>query len=102
MSSAPRQFSVFGGTERARVEHASTVPANGYAARPGTGPQGETCGSCAHCCVKSRTRTYYKCELVMANWTASRGSDVLLRSPACAKWTAGAPRPTGVSGVRNR
>ena len=97
---APAQFSIFGGTERPKVDNPRTVPANGYAARPGTGPQGETCGTCQHCCAKTRNRTYYKCGLCVSNWSASRTSDVLLRSPACQFWAAGTPHETGVTRVR--
>jgi len=97
---APAQFSIFGGTERPKVDNPRTVPANGYAMRPGTGPEGETCGTCAHCCRRTRNRAYYKCGLCVANWTASRVSDVLLKSPACAKWQAGEPHETTVSKLR--
>jgi hypothetical protein len=59
----------------------------GYAARPGTGPPGETCRTCAHCCARSGDRkTFYKCELLKHLWTNSYGTDIRLKSPACAKW----------------
>lgn len=74
--------------------------AAGYAAQPGTGPAGESCGSCAHCCAKVRGKTYYKCELMMAAWSTCRSTDVLVGSPACERWTAGTPRMTGVSKLR--
>jgi hypothetical protein len=41
----------------------------GHAARPGTGPAGETC------------------ELSRRNWTRGRGSDVTRKDPACAFWS---------------
>jgi hypothetical protein len=61
---------------------------NGYAAPPGTGPQGETCKSCAHSVrVNQNTAgTYRKCALMRANWTGGPGSDILFRSPACRHW----------------
>lgn len=61
----------------------------GYAYPPGTGPKGETCGSCNHA-VRSRggRRAYWKCLLIRPNWSASYGTDILLKSPACAKWEA--------------
>lgn len=46
------------------------VQPKGYADHPGTGPKGETCGSCAHHCVKSM----------------GKGSDILVRAAACSKW----------------
>lgn len=58
----------------------------GYAMKPGTGPAGETCGSCAHLVRKQVSKTYLKCELARGIWTGGRGSDVLARSPACGKW----------------
>lgn len=62
------------------------VQAKGYAMKPGTGPAGETCGSCAHLVRKSMSKTYLKCGLARAIWTGGHGSDVLARSPACGKW----------------
>jgi hypothetical protein len=57
--------------------------ANGYAAKPGTGPAGETCKSCVHA-VK---RWYWwKCALFKAPWTHSRRTDIRLKSPACRFW----------------
>lgn len=62
-------------------------PAKGlYAAAPGTGPDGQTCGSCAHLCRKAMAKTYLKCGLVQAKWTGGGGTDVKARSPACSKW----------------
>jgi hypothetical protein len=58
----------------------------GHAAAPGTGPQGETCGSCAHLVNKRMARAYKKCALMRAAWTGGAGTDVRVRDPACAKW----------------
>ena len=63
------------------------IPA-GYAATPGTGPAGETCGSCAHRRVISCAKRYHKCGLMQRIWTGGRKTDILVRSPACAKWEA--------------
>jgi hypothetical protein len=57
----------------------------GYIMPPGTGPAGETCGSCRHI---MRTRRYRKCRLNEANWTGGFKTDVLARSPACSRWEA--------------
>lgn len=58
-----------------------------YAAPPGTGPAGETCGSCRHICRHPSGR-YRKCGVVRALWTHGPGTDIKARSPACAKWEA--------------
>lgn len=82
-------FATLGGdivTVQMRGKH--YVQPKGYAAFPGTGPQGETCGSCKHIC---RQRRWAKCELVRGRWTGGRGSDVLVRAPACRRWE----RPDG-------
>lgn len=62
--------------------------AHGYAALPGTGPAGETCGSCAHLYRNRMGKTYLKCVLMQAKWTGGHGTDVLARSLACSKWEA--------------
>ena len=67
---------------------ATTTPKRGHAARPGTGPEGETCGSCRHYTRKRMSKTYRKCALTKATWTGGGGSDIRARDPACAKWDA--------------
>lgn len=56
----------------------------GFAAKPGTGPKGETCGSCVH--IVRRFAPYLKCALMQSHWTNGPGTDIKARSPACAKW----------------
>lgn len=56
----------------------------GYVAQPGTGPTGETCGTCEH--MAGRGGRYRKCQLNRARWTHGPKTDVLARSPACSKW----------------
>lgn len=64
---------------------------NGYAKPPGTGPEGETCATCANFCrVDYHNRTYRKCALV--TWTHGPGSDILASAAACRLW---AENPTG-------
>ena len=58
----------------------------GYAALPGTGPEGETCKSCAHLTHRILSRPYIKCGLMKSYWTGGRGSDILARAPACKRW----------------
>lgn len=66
----------------------TTVP-RGYAAPPGTGPQGETCGSCG--CAdafvnRGSTKRWYKCSKAKWKWTGGVGSDIRLKAPACREW----------------
>lgn len=60
--------------------------AKGYVARPGSGPTGETCGTCCHLARISRGRVYLKCALARAAWTHGPGSDIRAKSPACRLW----------------
>lgn len=79
-------FTTLGGdtvTVPARGKH--YVQPRGYAEPPGTGPAGETCGSCKHI---SRDRGWAKCEEARHKWTGGRASDVLVRAPACRRWAA--------------
>jgi len=92
----PSQQYLFGGAGPARAERPAyqSSPA-GYAAPPGSGAQGETCGTCTHCCIRRiHDRNIYKCGQRVERWTLDRSSDVLLRSPACRKWQAGKPQLT--------
>jgi len=62
------------------------VQPRGYADHPGTGPTGETCGSCKHHVGVQHARVYHKCGLACGLWTGGRRSDILVRAPACSKW----------------
>lgn len=63
----------------------STAQCKGYAAAPGTGPAGETCGTCHHRYRRSGARrNFHKCSLVRE--TRGKGTDILYRSPACKRW----------------
>ena len=59
----------------------------GYPTFPGTGPAGETCRSCKHKVAHQYNRTYWKCWLVKP--TRGPGTDIRLKSPACAYWASG-------------
>lgn len=55
-----------------------------HAARPGSGPEGETCRHCAHrCAVEHNTRVYQKCGLMRQHWTHGPGTDIRAKDPAC-------------------
>jgi len=58
----------------------------GYAAMPGTGPPGETCGSCRFRVYKTMAKRYQKCALMRRHWTGGSGTDIKARSPACREW----------------
>ena len=63
----------------------TTVP-KGYAAAPGTGPAGETCGTCRFHVIVRYANKYHKCEKMRMKWTGGAGSDIRVRSPACWFW----------------
>ena len=62
------------------------VEPRGGADRPGTGPQGETCGSCKHLYRKTMAKTYLKCNLMRAKWTGGGKTDIRAGWAACSKW----------------
>jgi hypothetical protein len=62
-----------------------TIP-RGYAALPGTGPHGETCGSCRHKVRVAAAGHYLKCALVRRAWTHGMATDIRARWPACQRW----------------
>lgn len=62
----------------------SPVP-RGYAALPGTGPDGETCGTCKHHVIRRYAKNYHKCELMSTCWTGGGATDIRVRSPACSR-----------------
>lgn len=73
-----------------RVRGKHYVEPRGYAARPGTGPEGKTCRDCAHYvqrCSGGR-RSFPKCGRAEHRWTGGRGSDILARAPACSMFEA--------------
>jgi len=59
-----------------------------FAAEPGTGPAGETCGTCLHLYRRRMSKTYLKCALVNREWTGGSATDVKASTPACLKWEA--------------
>lgn len=79
---------LFGTAPEVRAKPKGTQ-AKGYAWTPGTGPAGETCGSCASLARVRLASTYHKCALARERWTGGKATDVLVRSPACKRWTKG-------------
>jgi len=84
MSDFPMFDRVLTPSERKRLF--KTVKGSLHAAKPGTGPEGETCGSCKHLSRNRMAKTYLKCSLCRANWTGGSATDVKARDPACSKW----------------
>lgn len=59
----------------------------GHAAPPGTGPLGETCGTCAHICRRDiGSRSFYKCSVIESKWTHGKKTDILKTDESCAMW----------------
>jgi hypothetical protein len=63
---------------------------SGHAGVPGTGPVGETCGTCRHYrAINSRAGgSFRKCELMRSRWTKGPGSDIRKGDRACNRWEA--------------
>lgn len=59
---------------------------SGHAARPGSGPKGETCRTCGHLTRIRRAKTYLKCMLMHEHWTGGGKTDVRAKDPACRLW----------------
>jgi hypothetical protein len=71
--------------QKREKRRASEQPRGTYAA-PGTGPLGETCGSCRHATQLGGHRTWYKCAKARRLWTNSVRTDIRLSTPACIGW----------------
>lgn len=72
--------------ERRRMRRRAYSVPRGHAMPPGTGPEGETCGSCRHLVRNRMAKTYLKCGRNEAAWTGGPKSDVRARDAACGKW----------------
>jgi hypothetical protein len=66
------------------------IPPRGKPLTPapiGSGPAGETCGTCAHLArTKPGAGVYLKCGLMRAHWTGGSGTDIKASWPACSEW----------------
>jgi hypothetical protein len=76
---------MFGNEVTVPVRGKHYVEPRGYWNKPGTGPAGETCGSCRWI---DRHRRWAKCGKARVIHTGGRGTDILVRSPACSGWEA--------------
>lgn len=88
MTDAPELDFCMTPEQRRKVFRSRAKPPGLHAAVPGSGPLGETCGTCRHLARKRMSKTYLKCELARAYWTGGAGSDVKSRDPSCSKWEA--------------
>ncbi len=53
----------------------------------GTGPEGETCGTCKYLIrIEYHNRAYRKCEKMKGHWTHGPGTDVRAKDEACRWW----------------
>jgi hypothetical protein len=57
---------------------------------PGTGPEGETCGTCRYLVRRrnseGRGNTHPKCGKMQHRWTHGAATDIRVRWPACSHW----------------
>lgn len=68
---------------------APPIQRHGWADKPGTGPIGETCGSCTYCGEYRFRQIYFKCTARPGeHWKGGRETDIRPMDPACSKWSA--------------
>ncbi len=60
------------------------VVKHGHYAAPGTGPKGESCGTCAYLARNELGKTYFKCGRTA--WTHGSATDIAKRDDACLGW----------------
>jgi hypothetical protein len=54
---------------------------------PGSGPKDQNCGTCAKLVRKRCSqKTYFKCHVMRASWTAGPGTDIRCKDLACKCW----------------
>lgn len=73
---------LFGPMEKERKERPREKRAT--AAKSGTGPEGETCGTCRHRVKPNGVNQ--KCGLVRHLWTFGAATDIKARWAACSQW----------------
>lgn len=77
------------GSRLRRIRRTGKAPVarEGWADKPGTGPAGETCGSCTYCEAFHYRKRYYKCAAREGDhWKGGRATDIRPLDPACSKW----------------
>lgn len=72
---------------RIRKTGKAPIARTGWADQPGSGPDGETCGSCTYCEAFHYRKRYYKCAARDGDhWKGGRATDIRPLDPACSKW----------------
>jgi hypothetical protein len=79
-------ISLFGWDQPLAPRKAKRNQPKGNAAPIGSGPSGETCGSCKHAKCRVFAKRNWKCALVKA--TGVPGTDIRLKWAACSRWEA--------------
>lgn len=77
------------GSRLRRIRRTGKAPVarEGWADKPGSGPEGETCGSCTYCEAFHYRKRYYKCAAREGDhWKGGRATDIRPLDPACSKW----------------
>lgn len=77
------------GSRLRRIRRTGKAPVarDGWADKPGTGPESETCGSCTYCEAFHYAKRYYKCAARSGrHWQGRRATDIRPLDPACSKW----------------
>ncbi len=89
-----------GFTARAEARKAPR-PDRAHPYPPGSGPRGQSCGTCAKLMERRFSKTYFKCHVLMKTWTGGAGTDIRKKDPACLAWE---PRIEKIElfGVRGR
>ena len=74
--------------ERNRIRRRESARPRGYAAPPGSGPDGKACKDCAHKRLheSGARKRFWKCALIKP--TKGAATDILMRSPACSRFEA--------------
>lgn len=82
------QFDLFGEAPKQVIAKGGGTQPRGYAAPPGSGPDGMTCRKCDHYIIRYTQAGYTKpkCGLMRHAWTNGRASDIKVSSPACSKF----------------
>lgn len=71
--------------DKAQAARRRAAIPRGFAAPPGTGPEGETCGSCTHIrrTESASGKVFPKCALRQSDWSCTARTDIRVRAAAC-------------------
>jgi hypothetical protein len=54
--------------------------------RPGSGPEGESCGSCAKLVIKRFSEDFFQCHVQRRYWLSEERTDIKATDRACLAW----------------